>query len=1234
MELKEFFCKCCTAPLDPGKAVGRVIRCEHCGTYFTMAKESEPKVQNFLNQAEHDLDTCNFEGAYAAYQKAAELDKEEPEAYFGMALAKFKVQYLKDETSDPPRLQPICHEISEKSFSADKHYLRALELASKEQKRVYREKASEIDEIRDQFNELKEDGVKYDCFLCVKVSDENGGTTQDSHEALRLYHHLKERGFHPFYSEEEIGSRTGSDYEALILYALYTSECMLLVCYNEEYLQTKWVKNEYTRFMAMIANEDKERDAITFVFKGKPIERLPGKSGKIQGIDLSRPDAYTRIDNFVESHTPEARARRDAAKRKQREEEEARNLQFEEMRRKLEESERRERQRREEAEAQQKREEASRLAAEKRAKEDEEKRRAEEEARNKELAEMRAALEELRRSGASAQPQAEQPVKAKPKTTRQAPAAPDAGIPMGNMTQEQILAMMREAQQQLQREQDSPIRDGVFVKYTGNDMKVEIPEGVVEIGKGVFKDNKKIMEIKFPKSLKKIGAHAFENCENLERVDIADLKAWCEIEIEYGPNPLFYANYLFLNGKPIHNLVIPAGVTKIASLVFDKCLGLESVIIPAGVTKIESCAFRSCSRLKSVIIPDSVTEIGYSAFDGCSGLTSITIPNGVTKIGDFAFDGCSRLKSITIPDSVTEIGRNAFYGCNWLERVELGNGVKKIGMKAFDCCPALKRLILPDSVVEIGGKFFNESGLTYLEVPSAIGAALNALQRQGEFNSNAISKFVLRKTPAEIEEERRKKEEEAKKKEAERRKRLAAEKQKAEAEKRAQEEAERKRLEEEKKKAEEEERKRLEEAERRKFKLEKQGTGVKLVKYAGAKKKTTAVEIPDEVTEIGEEAFFGYDEMTEISLPTSLVSIGASAFRGCKKLAEITIPATVKRIGEGAFADCPGLKRVNITDLSAWCKIEFERDDANPLFFAYHIYLNGKEITDLVFPEDFTKIGAYVFARGKGLRSVKIPKNVTSIGRGAFWDCDQLKCIEIPDSVTSIGLFAFEGCNGLIRIKIPAAVSEMDPSAFYWCLNLQAIEVSDGNRYFSSQDGVLYDKEKTKIMLVPYKLGGAITIPAGITTIPPRKPTNTSRSTSDNFAGRSALKSVTISSGVQRIEQEAFRDCKALTDVVFPDTLKGIGARAFYECVSLEKISIPNGTTKIGDNAFRYCKALKEVTIPNSVAYFSTGMFSPFVDCPNLQTVTMPKHLAGFMKSKLKQYFNEGTIKNIKFIFT
>lgn len=339
---KSFKCVNCEATLDLSRAINGTLECEYCHSKYTLPKDgTSEKAKELLNIASHELDTCSFDRAYTAYEKAAQADESEPEAYFGMALASFKVQYLKDCLKNC--LQPICHDITDKKFADDRNFQRAAQLATSEQRVVYEQKAAEIDAISEAFYRLSHGGVKYDCFICVKVSDHSGGFTQDSYEAMKIYNHLKKRGYNPFYSEEEIRGKTGAEYEAHILYALYTSECMLVVCSDETYLQTPWVKNEYTRFMELINDERKDTDAITIVFRGKPIERLPGKRALIQGVNLISPDAYITIEDYVKSHTPQARKRREEEIfRKQREDEEIKRR-IEEQERKNREQEQRNR---------------------------------------------------------------------------------------------------------------------------------------------------------------------------------------------------------------------------------------------------------------------------------------------------------------------------------------------------------------------------------------------------------------------------------------------------------------------------------------------------------------------------------------------------------------------------------------------------------------------------------------------------------------------------------------------------------------------------------------------------------------------------------------------------------------------------------------------------------------------------------------------------------------------------
>ena len=321
MQLENIKCRNCGAEIDIETAVNGVVQCEYCRSKFTLPKEDiTPAALKFLHDGESSLYICRFDDAYSFYKKAAELSPKEPEAYWGMAISQFKVQYVKDEVND--RLQPICHHISTDKISDNSNYKKALSLATAEQRAEYERQAEEIDYIREEFYKLKQTGKEYDCFICVKVTDDTTKQrTEDYKHADDIYFDLKGKGYNPFFSERELGEVTGADYEARILYSLYTSECMIVVCGKEEYLHTKWGKNEYTRFLRLVGDEQKESDSITIAFYGRPVEYRPGKNGKIQGIDLRSLNASEKITKFVEDHTPEARARRAQAEQAKKESE-------------------------------------------------------------------------------------------------------------------------------------------------------------------------------------------------------------------------------------------------------------------------------------------------------------------------------------------------------------------------------------------------------------------------------------------------------------------------------------------------------------------------------------------------------------------------------------------------------------------------------------------------------------------------------------------------------------------------------------------------------------------------------------------------------------------------------------------------------------------------------------------------------------------------------------------------
>ena len=180
----------------------------------------------------------------------------------------------------------------------------------------------------------------------------------------------------------------------------------------------------------------------------------------------------------------------------------------------------------------------------------------------------------------------------------------------------------------------------------------------------------------------------------------------------------------------------------------------------------------------------------------------------------------------------------------------------------------------------------------------------------------------------------------------------------------------------------------------------------------------TSINIGNGVTSIGNDAFWECNSLPTVTIGKSVTSIGELAFYGCSSLKSITIPPSVTHIGNNVFFNCYDLNAVHISDLEAWCNIQFDGD----FFSRYHLYLNDKEITNLIIPESVTSIGNYAFAKCYRLISITIPNGVTNIGDYAFWFCSNLQNIYCyAEQVTEIGNNVFENSNYDATLHVPAA---------------------------------------------------------------------------------------------------------------------------------------------------------------------------------------------------------------------
>lgn len=248
------------------------------------------------------------------------------------------------------------------------------------------------------------------------------------------------------------------------------------------------------------------------------------------------------------------------------------------------------------------------------------------------------------------------------------------------------------------------------------------------------------------------------------------------------------------------------------------------------------------------------------------------------------------------------------------------------------------------------------------------------------------------------------------------------------------------------------------------------------------------------------------------------------------------------------------------------------------------------------------------------IEKIVINDGVTSIGGLAFAYCESLVEISIPESVKSINPVAFSDCTSLKDVSIPKGVTYVDNFAFASCTSLENINVDKDNNYYSSENGVLFDKDKTK--LVTYPIGKNETeyiIPNGVTTIG-----------NSAFEGCTSLTAITIPNGVYSIGIASFSGCVSLTDINIPDSVTYVGEYTFANCTSLKKIPdglkiissnmffcctslvnviIPSGVTSIGSYAFSNCTSLTDVNIADSVK--SIDNFA-FVHCELLTNVNIP----------------------------
>ena len=284
-------------------------------------------------------------------------------------------------------------------------------------------------------------------------------------------------------------------------------------------------------------------------------------------------------------------------------------------------------------------------------------------------------------------------------------------------------------------------------------------------------------------------------------------------------------------------------------------------------------------------IPDYVTDIGEYAFRGCDAVIVWGGDPSVKEIGESAFESYAG-RSFVIPDSVSDIGSRAFYNCTRLASVYIGAGVNNIASDAFIGCTAL------ESVSNASALPISAGSTAYGFVGCYAPQIFN--YRDGEWKTDTEDGFVF----------------------------------------------------------------------------VYDGRAGRLEEYNG---NAGELVLPDSFAAYGGQTVTQYRIMPSVFADMTLTSV--------------TIGTGVTSVGSGAFENCTRLTEVHISDLGVWCAIDFDDESANPLSVAGALYLNGNRVTELVIPENVTKIGNYAFYGCKWVGDLTIPAAVKQIGKYAFGGC-------------------------------------------------------------------------------------------------------------------------------------------------------------------------------------------------------------------------------------------------------
>lgn len=296
-------CKMCGGDLDliAGQSVAE---CEFCGTRQTVPAADNEKKLTLFARANRLRAACEFDKAAGIYESIVADFPEEAEAYWGLVLCKYGIEYVDDPASG--KKIPTCHRSSFDTVMEDANLEQALENADVPAQKIYRQEAKAIEEIRKGILEVSSQEAPYDIFICYKETDENGDRTLDSVIAQDIYDALTDKGYRVFFSRITLEDKLGEAYEPYIFAALNSAKVMLAVGTCFEYYNAVWVKNEWSRYIKICA-ADKSKHLIP-CYKNLDAYDMPKEFQHLQGQDMGKMGAIQDLLRGIEKLLPRQNA--------------------------------------------------------------------------------------------------------------------------------------------------------------------------------------------------------------------------------------------------------------------------------------------------------------------------------------------------------------------------------------------------------------------------------------------------------------------------------------------------------------------------------------------------------------------------------------------------------------------------------------------------------------------------------------------------------------------------------------------------------------------------------------------------------------------------------------------------------------------------------------------------------------------------------------------------------------